>query len=64
MKYRELHKKLRAIGCYPIGHKQISGHPAWFSPITGKFFPTSHHETADVKPGTLKNILKDSGLTL
>ncbi len=64
MKYRELHRKLREIGCYPVKGQQIAGHPAWFSPVTGRYFPTSHHGSADVKPGTLKSILRDSGLTL
>lgn len=34
MKYNELHKLLREIGCYPMKGKQIAGHPAWFSPVT------------------------------
>lgn len=63
MKYNELHRRLREIGCYPIG-KQIAGHPGWFSPITGKTFPTSNHYSEEVKRGTLKNILRDSGLKL
>jgi len=64
MKYSELHKLLKEIGCYPIKHKQIAGHPAWYSPITGRYFPTSNHGSEEVKRGTLKNILRDSGLKL
>lgn len=30
MKYKELEKKLKAAGCYPVG-KQMSGHPLWYS---------------------------------
>ena len=64
MKYSELHKLLRKLGCYPIPHKQMGGHPLWYSPKTDRFFPTSNHESQEVKPGTLKNILRDSGMNL
>jgi predicted RNA binding protein YcfA (HicA-like mRNA interferase family) len=64
MKYNELNRLLRRIGCYPVSGKQIAGHPAWYSPITGRYFPTSNHGSEEVKRGTLKNILRDSGLEL
>lgn len=53
MKYSELHKKLRGIGCIVTG-KQRAGHPEWFSPITGKLFVTSNHLSHEVANGTLK----------
>lgn len=61
MKYNELHKLLRKNGCYETG-RQIGGHPAWFSPITGRVFKTSNHGSEEVKPGTLKSILRDAGI--
>ena len=61
MKYNELHKQLRKIGCYEL-HQQRNGHPLWYSPITGKKFTTSNHLSQEVKPGTLKSIKRDSGL--
>lgn len=60
MKYSELHKRLREAGCYII--REGSNHPIWYSPITDKQFPTSRHESEEVKPGTLNNILKRAGL--
>lgn len=63
MKYNELHRKLRKIGCYETGRFQ-SGHPVWFSPITNKEFTTSHHGSEEVAKGTLKSIVKSSGLKL
>lgn len=63
MKYSELHRLLRKHGCY-FANKQIAGHPAWYSPITGMYFPTSNHDSQEVKPGTLKNIIRDSGIKL
>jgi len=61
MKYSELHRALKKIGCYEL-NKQVSGHPAWYSPITGKTFTTSNHQSEDVKPGTLGSIKRQSGL--
>ncbi|MDE6235337.1 MAG: type II toxin-antitoxin system HicA family toxin [Muribaculaceae bacterium] len=63
MKYSELHKKLRKAGCYMTGG-EICGHPEWYSPITGKRFGTSHHNSQEVKRGTLKNIVNASGVKI
>ena len=61
MKYKELHKLLKANGCYELD-RQRSGHPLWYSPKTGKKFTTSNHGSQEVKNGTLKSILRDAGL--
>lgn len=61
MKYNELHRMLKKAGCYMTGN-DIAGHPEWFSPKTGKYFPTSHHGSHEIAPKTLKNILRDAGL--
>lgn len=63
MKYSELHRKLKKAGCYYTG-QELAGHPQWFSPITGKYFPTSHHDSREVTKSTLKNIIRDSGVKL
>ena len=46
MKYNELHRILSRAGCYE----------------TGKKFTTSNHGSAEVKPGTLKSIIRDAGV--
>jgi predicted RNA binding protein YcfA (HicA-like mRNA interferase family) len=61
MRYNELHKLLKKYGCYPTG-KQTAGHPEWYSPISGLYFTTSNHLSDEVKKGTLKAILKESGV--
>jgi predicted RNA binding protein YcfA (HicA-like mRNA interferase family) len=61
MKYSELERKLRRIGCYYTGQEQ-SGHPLWYSPKTGKLFRMSHHAGFEVNPKTLHSILKDAGV--
>ena len=59
MKYTELERILTKNGCYIL---KGGNHPTWFSPKTGKRFQTSHHKSQEVKPGTLKSILKDAGI--
>lgn len=61
MKYNELHKLLSKAGCRDTG-RQRAGHPLWYSPITDKYFKTSNHYSEEVKPGTLKAILRDAGI--
>jgi len=63
MKYSEIHRKLRKQGCYPTGNT-INGHPEWYSPTTGNYFPTSHHEAQEAKFGTMKSISRLSGVKL
>lgn len=61
MKYNELHRQLKKLGCYPTG-KQRAGHPEWYSPITGMYFTTSNHLHQEVASGTLRAIKRQSGL--
>lgn len=61
MKYSELERKLKKIGCYDTG-KQMNGHPVWYSPKTNQKFKMSNHKKQDVKKGTLGSILKSAGL--
>lgn len=59
MKTQELLKILRKNDCSLLRHG--SGHDIWFSPITNKQFAVPRHK-AEVKTGTMKNILKDAGI--
>lgn len=60
MKYSELEKEIKQIGCYIL--KEGANHTIWFSPITGKKFPVSRHKTQEVPAGTLKSIRKAAGI--
>ena len=42
MKYSELERKLKNAGCYKAG--EMSGHPLWYSSISGKYFKMSNHK--------------------
>ena len=61
MKYNELEKKIKKIGCFDTG-KQMNGHPIWHSPVTGKDFKMSNHGSEEVAKGTMIAILKAAGL--
>lgn len=61
MKYNELHRLLKAVGCYQL-NSQRAGHPLWYSPLTGKTFVTSNHLSQEVKRGTLNSIKRDAGI--
>ena len=60
MKYSELEKQLRGIGC--IVEREGKRHRVWYSPLTGQHFVVGRHKTEDVPGGTLKSIRKSAGL--
>ena len=39
-------------------------HPIWKNPITGELFEMSYHSSEEVKIGTLKSIIKASGIKI
>lgn len=60
MRYGELKRRLRGIGCYVI--RMGKRHEIWFSPITNESFPVGRHKEEEVATGTLKSIKEASGL--
>ena len=63
MKYSELERVLKKCGCYVYKKEGVS-HPIWYSPLTGQTFRMSHHQSEEVRFGTLRNILKLAGIKL
>jgi mRNA interferase HicA len=63
MKYSELEKLIKKqTNCF--FHRNGSRHPIWKNPDTGELFELSHHKSQEVKIGTLKSIIKKSGVKL
>jgi len=63
MKYSELEKVIcQTTNCRFF--REGSNHPLWINPDTGEIFAMSHHRNQEVKQGTLKGIIKKSGLKL
>ncbi|MCM1142000.1 MAG: type II toxin-antitoxin system HicA family toxin [Muribaculum sp.] len=60
MKYSELTRLLIKAGCSIVRHG--SRHDIWKSPLTGETFAMPRHQTEEVRPGTLKSIMRKAGL--
>ncbi|MDR1459385.1 MAG: type II toxin-antitoxin system HicA family toxin [Bacteroidales bacterium] len=63
MKYSELEKAIKQTTNCKFFRKG-SNHPLWINPDTGEIFAMSHHGSQEVRPGTLKSIIKKSGVKL
>ncbi|MCB0164318.1 MAG: type II toxin-antitoxin system HicA family toxin [Anaerolineae bacterium] len=63
MRYSELRRKLKKLGCEPL--RQAGGsHEIWWRPETDLRTVIPNHPSKEVPPGTLTAILKDLGLQL
>ena len=58
MKYREVTKKLKQLGCKQIRIKKSGSHRIWFNPSTGKDASIPDWGSKDLKKGTIRGILK------
>lgn len=61
MKYGELVRKLRRLGCYPTRFGAGS-HEVWRNPATGQQTPVPYHSTKDIGTGLLVRILRQPGI--
>ena len=64
MRYRELDKKLRALGCLELRRKGGGSHRKWINPNspTKLVIIVPDWGAKDLKTGTLRAIVKDLGL--
>ncbi|MFN8495006.1 MAG: type II toxin-antitoxin system HicA family toxin [Caldilineaceae bacterium] len=63
MRYNELRRKLRKLGCEPL--RQAGGsHEIWWRPGTENRTVGPNHAAREIPTGTLQAILKDLGFTL
>jgi predicted RNA binding protein YcfA (HicA-like mRNA interferase family) len=61
MKYAELTRRLRRLGCYPTRFGAGS-HEVWRNPKTGNQTVIPYHRTDDIGPGLLSRILRQLGV--
>ena len=59
--YREVAKKLRRLG-FEFDHQAKGSHETWIHPTTNRY-TTLYRHTKDMPEGTLRDILKQGGLT-
>lgn len=62
MKYAELVKKLKLLGC-EYARPGSGSHEIWFNPATGKVAPVPYHRSKDIGPKLLAQILKQLGIS-
>ena len=63
MRYSELRRKLRKLGCEPL--RQAGGsHEIWWLPGTELRTVVPNHSSQEIPTATLRAILKDLGFTL
>jgi len=61
MKYAELARKLRRLGCY-FTRYGAGSHEIWRNPATGKQSPIAYHATKEIGPKLLSRILQQLGI--
>ena len=62
MKYREVARKLRTLGCEELPRKGTGSHHKWHNPATGGFTPVPDWGDKDLKTGTVRHIVRLLGL--
>jgi len=62
MKYREVARKLRTLGCQELPRKGTGSHRKWHNPATGGFTPVPDWGNKDLKTGTVRRIVRLLGL--
>lgn len=62
MKYREVEKKLRKLGCLEINVGGKSSHRKWINPENNMGAPVPDWGSKDLKTGTVRSAVKQLGL--
>lgn len=64
MRYKEIAKLLRSMGCYEIPRRSGGSHRKWFNPGSGRGTVIPDWGDKDLKKGTVKAALKQLGIDL
>ena len=62
MRYRELAKRLRKLGCHEMRAGKGS-HLVWHNPATGMVAAVPDWGSKDLAPGTVRAIIRELGIT-
>ena len=58
MKYREVTKKLKKLGCQELPRRGGGFHRKWYNPLSGGMAPVPDWGSKDLKTGTLRKIVR------
>ena len=63
MRYREVEKKLRKLGCQELSRKRGGSHQKWINPEQSPIVVVAVPDwgSKDLKNGTLRSVVKDLG---
>jgi predicted RNA binding protein YcfA (HicA-like mRNA interferase family) len=64
MNYKELTRKLRALGCQEIPRRGGGSHRKWINPASGEGTVVPDWGNKDLKQGTIRGILKQLGIAM
>ncbi len=64
MKYCEVAKRLKALGCEEISRKKPGSHRIWYNSDTGRLASLPDWGSEDLKIGTLHAAIRQLGLEL
>lgn len=62
MIYREIARRLTALGCQEIPRKSGGSHRKWFYPTTGRATVVPDWGSRDLKMGTVRSALRQLGI--
>lgn len=62
MKYREVARKLRELGCEEIPRRGRGSHRKWHNPVNGRISSVPDWGGKDLKLGTIRAIVRQLGL--
>lgn len=63
MTYRDVARKLTALGCYEIPRRGGGSHRKWFNPAAERATVLPDWGGRDLKVGTLRAVVRQLGLT-
>ena len=62
MKYREVARKLRALGCEELPVRGSGSHRKWYNPTADRIAPVPDWGAKDLKEGTVRAIVRQLAL--
>ena len=62
MKYREVEKKLQALGCEEVPRRGGGSHRKWRNPVTGRATVVPDWRGKDLKRGTVRAVVRQLAL--
>jgi mRNA interferase HicA len=62
VKYREVTKRLRELGCEYV-RPGAGSHHIWWNPAQDRYTTIPDWGSKDIKPGTLRRIIRDLGIS-